>query len=175
MGEDPSGLTAACGRLRNSKGSNGGAVQWFRRWAHIPETAGSTPAPATFLYLSHIMIPAVPRTVLYTLSAADANAVNHRRNASNVKGIGNHAKEGDVFPLMIVRVWGNQPDSAFNGQVLLDGSDSLWVTSTSFTETPTPGKAHVPPRVEDPSASSTRNAVSTPDIAAVSGSGQLDR
>jgi hypothetical protein len=59
---------------------------------------------------------------------------------------GNSVHEGQVLPLVITQVWpeeytgsarlahhleGTNYDSAFgvNGQVLLDGNDSLWVTS----------------------------------------------
>lgn len=60
--------------------------------------------------------------------------------------VGNHASEGQVLPLIVTAVWekeyagnaylafheaGSKYESAFgvNGQVLLDGNDSLWVTS----------------------------------------------
>lgn len=50
--------------------------------------------------------------------------------------IGNEAKEGDVFPMMITRVWGDNPSSAVNGQAYLDGTDVLWVTSACVGEGP---------------------------------------
>ncbi len=45
--------------------------------------------------------------------------------------IGNDVKEGDVFPMLIVRTWGDTAEASVNGQVLLDGTDVLWVTSVS--------------------------------------------
>jgi len=68
--------------------------------------------------------------------------------------IGNAAHVGDVFPMIIVRLW---PDEygpgrmGINGQVMLDGNDVLWVTSvkeqTEWSEpNPVPGTWHWPPR-----------------------------
>ncbi len=50
--------------------------------------------------------------------------------------IGNDAKEGQTFPMLITRVWGDTPTCAVNGQVFLDGNDVLWVTSVSVGEGP---------------------------------------
>lgn len=50
--------------------------------------------------------------------------------------IGNDAKEGDTFPMMITRVWDSDPTSAVNGQAYLDGTDVLWVTSACVGEGP---------------------------------------
>jgi len=87
------------------------------------------------------MTPTVGRLVHYTITAANAEATNKRRNDAtrsmadhreNANGVqvhfGNVAREGDVYPLLIVRVW---PDDLVNGQAFLDGNDSLWVTSAS--------------------------------------------
>jgi hypothetical protein len=86
--------------------------------------------------------PTIGRIVHYTLSQQDAEQVNRRRSDSqshiaehrdNSNGVqihfGNSVSTGDVYPLIITRVWGSTPESAVNGQVLLDGNDSLWVTS----------------------------------------------
>ena len=40
--------------------------------------------------------------------------------------IGNSVSEGDVFPMMVTKVW--QPGYV-NGQVFLDGNDCFWATS----------------------------------------------
>lgn len=93
-------------------------------------------------------VPSIGRIVHYTLSEADAEAINRRREdavlyaanpynpprvAKKPTGFqvhrGNPAHEGDVLPMLIVRVWGSSPDSVVNGQVFLDGNDTLWVTS----------------------------------------------
>ena len=90
------------------------------------------------------MIPSLGRIVHYTLSQYDADTINQRRGAGSAFQ-GNVVKEGDVFPLIITRVWGSSEDSAFNGQLMLDGNDTRWITSTSIGEGPT--KCIWPPRV----------------------------
>lgn len=90
------------------------------------------------------MIPSVGRIVHYTLTADDAEQANRRRkDARNniakhredrlgyVAHFGNDAAEGQVYPALIVRVWGEQPTEqvSVNLQVFLDGNDVLWVTS----------------------------------------------
>lgn len=104
--------------------------------------------------------PAIGRIVHYTLSEDDAKRINKRRDdaiasAHEIKlnpeatgkqvHIGNKAHEGDVFPMIIVRAWGTQPDSVVNGQVLLDGNDTFWVTSVGVGEGPR--RFAWPPRV----------------------------
>lgn len=98
--------------------------------------------------MSDLPIPTLGRIVHYTLSESDAEAINRRRadrlayqaNPYNDPRIaqkptgfqvhtGNPVAAGDVFPMVIVRVWGTRPDSVVNGKVLLDGNDDLWVTS----------------------------------------------
>lgn len=69
--------------------------------------------------------PTIGRIVHYTLTQANAEAINKRRgDFSDYRG--NAAHEGDVFPLVITRIWSGD---SINGQVLLDGSDNLWVIS----------------------------------------------
>ena len=90
------------------------------------------------------MKPSVGRTVHYMLSENDAEQINRRRTdgasiaariAQNAwplgaqAHIGSHAEAGQVFPMVIVRVWGDDPVSAVNGQVFLDGNDVFWATS----------------------------------------------
>lgn len=98
-------------------------------------------------------IPTIGRIVHYTLSEADADTINRRRDdavsaARNPRfadrqkpmgeqvHVGNKANAGDVFPMIIVRTWGTTPESSVNGQVLLDGNDTLWVTSVSVGDGP---------------------------------------
>ncbi len=93
------------------------------------------------------MTPTVGRVVHYTLTEQDAESINQRRkdttaNLGSIKTnalgyvahIGNKAEAGQVLPMTIVRVWGTTPESSVNGQVLLDGNDTLWVTSRSQGE-----------------------------------------
>lgn len=92
------------------------------------------------------MTPTIGRIVHYTISVEEADAINRRRNdatrsmrehreaATGVQlHVGNVAREGDVYPLLIVRVW---PGDLVNGQLFLDGNDTLWVCSVYEGEGP---------------------------------------
>lgn len=90
-----------------------------------------------------MQVPNIGRIVHYTLTYADAERINkrrldaqrsmhdHRETSNGVAvHVGNPVTEGDVFPMMITKVWGPKEPSAWvNGQVFLDGNDTLWVTS----------------------------------------------
>jgi hypothetical protein len=102
------------------------------------------------------VIPSVGRTVHLRLSASCAEQINRRRSDAQANGIredgaqahiGNPVKEGDVFPLLITKVWGDEPteSTAVNGQVFLDGNDCLW--ATSVVQGDGPGQWFEPPRV----------------------------
>ncbi len=104
------------------------------------------------------MIPSIGRIVHYTLTAQDAEQVNKRRKDAQenlekiredsigyVLHVGNTATEGDVYPMLIVRCWGTTPESSVNGQVFLDGTDTLWVTSVGQGDQPR--QWHAAPRV----------------------------
>ena len=92
-------------------------------------------------------VPTIGRIVHYTLSEQDAEAINRRRadamrnmpqhqeraDGSQIH-VGNSVAAGDVYPLVITRAWGDTPESAVNGQVLLDGNDTYWATSVSVGE-----------------------------------------
>ena len=81
------------------------------------------------------MIPTIGRIVHYTLSAQDAATINaHRAAAGPISA--NPVYEGDVYPMMIVRVWGGNADSAVQGQVFIDGNFTFWATSVSLGEGP---------------------------------------
>lgn len=80
------------------------------------------------------MIPTIGRIVHYTLSAQEAAQINTLRGPMTNQA--NPAYEGDVYPMMIVRVWGNNPDSAVQGQVFIDGNFTLWATSVYHGEGP---------------------------------------
>lgn len=90
-------------------------------------------------------IPTIGRIVNYALTEGDATAINQRRTDAQdslamhrkyktgaIIHIGNAAHEGDTYPMMITRVWGTTPESLVNGQVFLDGNDTIWVTSAEF-------------------------------------------
>jgi len=71
----------------------------------------------------------VGQTVLYTLTDQDAEQINS--DLGYVAHVGNQAEAGQVLPMIIVRTWGDTPESSVNGQVFLDGNSTLWVTSRS--------------------------------------------
>ncbi len=78
------------------------------------------------------MIPSIGRIVSYTLGEGNINEVNRRR-ATNLVAVhvGNPVAVGQVFPMIITRVWDTKPteESVVQGQVFLDGNDTLWVAS----------------------------------------------
>jgi hypothetical protein len=90
----------------------------------------------------------VGRTVIYRLSAQDAAEINRRRTnsgsiADRIKQdkwplgaqahIGNEAKEGAQYPMVVVAVWS---PNCVNGQVFLDGNDVFWALSRGCGDTP---------------------------------------
>jgi hypothetical protein len=92
--------------------------------------------------------PTVGRIVHYTLSQSDADQINRRRahaalhlneHRDNANGVivhsGNPVAEGNVFPMIITRVWENDTHGV-NGQVFLDGNDLFWATSIAEGEGP---------------------------------------
>ncbi len=94
--------------------------------------------------------PSIGRIVHYTLTEADAEAINRRRpngpmgrnGDGAVVHAGNHAAEGQVYAAMVVRIF----DAPYaNLQVFLDGNDHYWATSR--TEGEGPGFWCWPPRV----------------------------
>jgi hypothetical protein len=82
------------------------------------------------------------KTYLYELTTDNAQQINLRRQGTQQTHtaqwpegaqahVGNYVQEGDIFPLVVTKEW---PDGLVNGQVLLDGSDTLWVTSVKVDE-----------------------------------------
>lgn len=67
--------------------------------------------------------PTIGRIVHYRLSAGDATAINA------LPGPKNEAREGDVYPALVVRTWGETAESAVQLQVFYDGAGSYWATS----------------------------------------------
>jgi hypothetical protein len=81
--------------------------------------------------------PTIGRILHYRLTPKDAAAVNKRRDdwvnssqAALETGAqahwGNPVRAGEYYPVIVTKVWNPE---MFNGQVLLDGTDTLWVTS----------------------------------------------
>ena len=95
----------------------------------------------------------IGRIVHYKLTDQDAVEINRRRTtgikiAERIKQntetssmwplgaqahIGNEAHAGDVYPMLVVRVWSA---GCVNGQCFLDGNDVLWVTSATYGDMP---------------------------------------
>jgi len=110
------------------------------------------------------MTPSIGRIVHYMLTAEDAEQINRRRTTGKEIAeriavdkwplgaqahIGNTVSAGDVFPMVIVRVWPSETGSV-NGQVLLDSNDTYWATSRSQVvadSTDKQGLWFEPPRV----------------------------
>lgn len=95
------------------------------------------------------------RITHYILTQQDADEINRRRVSGAGHGenwpagaqahIGNPISTGEHCPMMVVKVWDRQPDGGngcCNGQVLLDGNDSLWVTSRLHDPDGAPGTWH---------------------------------
>lgn len=95
------------------------------------------------------MIPTIGRIVHYRLSADQAEDINRRRkhardhmaeHHTNANGaqvhVGNEVREGEAYPMIITQVWGQDENSAVNGQVFLDGNDLFWAKSVSVGEGP---------------------------------------
>lgn len=88
----------------------------------------------------------IGRIVHYRLGVADATQINRRRgdarfarSAENRDGsqihFGYDVSAGMIFPMIVTKI--DVPDEGaitINGQVLLDGNDSLWVRNVSETE-----------------------------------------
>lgn len=105
------------------------------------------------------MKPSIGRIVHYKLTEQDAAAVNLRRvsgaghQADWLMGAqahsGNGVSAGETVPMIVCVVWPNEHGPTFdgvNGQAILDGNDSLWVTSVK--EGSEVGQWSWPPRVE---------------------------
>lgn len=82
--------------------------------------------------------PRPGRAVMYALSEFDVTQIALRRETTDQNHHQRHMhalttpQPGDRLPMFITRIHGDGPDGCVvNGQVLLDGDDSLWVTSVS--------------------------------------------
>ncbi len=102
--------------------------------------------------------PSMGRIVHYRVTEEQAEAINRSREdgkrcmerhrkakTGTMVHVGNPVEPGDEFPMTIVRVWGTEPSCPVNGQVTLDGTDTLWVTSAHQGDQP--GEWRWPPRV----------------------------
>jgi hypothetical protein len=88
----------------------------------------------------------IGRIVHYVLTDVDAYEVNRSRNDSYMANstrayVGNLARRGDHLPAIVTWV-PNKERGYINAQVLLDGNDSMWVTTRSYSEELEPGTWH---------------------------------
>jgi hypothetical protein len=102
------------------------------------------------------VVPSIGRILHYRLTEVDAKRINKRRQdaisyrvSKTMPGTalvedgtqihyGNDAHPGEVYPLIVTKVW---EGGLVNGQVLLDGNDTLWVMSVREEPT-TPVEEH---------------------------------
>jgi hypothetical protein len=77
------------------------------------------------------MIPSVGKIVHLKLSAECATKINQERNNISNHYFGNSVSEGDIFPIIITRMFDKEPTekSSVNGQVFLDGNFIYWASS----------------------------------------------
>ena len=79
-------------------------------------------------------LPAVGRIVHVTLSADLAQSINREPGFR-----GNAHCEGEVYPMIIARVWPKETYSdglTVNGQLVLDGVGTFWMTSVHYGDQP---------------------------------------
>jgi hypothetical protein len=96
------------------------------------------------------------RIVHFVVTEGTAGEVNRRRAdrwdtppenwpAGAQRHTGNPVYAGEHLPMIVVAVWPNEfgpNNDGVNGQVFLDGNDSLWVTSVRYDPDATPGTWH---------------------------------
>ena len=97
----------------------------------------------------------IGRIVHYVLGANDAAEADRRRVVGAGHGdswpmgaqahVGNVPHAGEHVAMVITAVFGE--GGIVNGQALLDGNDSLWVTSRDYSEEPKEATWHWPERV----------------------------
>lgn len=73
------------------------------------------------------------RIVHYILDNQDVARIQEQRKVAGNSAHGNYIEVGEHLPMMIVRVW-DKNIGYVNGQVFLDGNDTLWVTSVDYHE-----------------------------------------
>lgn len=109
-------------------------------------TSTEPPAWPVAVPKENSMQPTIGRIVHYTLSEQDVALIDQQIPASDENRVyRNSVRAGDVYPAMIVQVWGDTPGSSVNLQVFLDGACSWWATSRTEGD----GEFHWawPPRV----------------------------
>lgn len=84
----------------------------------------------------------VGRIVHYILNDIDVMRIKARRADESYHDHGNPPLEGEHVPMIITNVIHGLGDGTVNGQCVLDGNDTLWVSSVKFDEKKTHGSWH---------------------------------
>lgn len=77
--------------------------------------------------------PTIGRVVHYTLAEHEASALAEL-HADEIGRTLNRPRAGQAYPAVIVAVWGDQPGSAVNLRVQLDGLAEHWATSRCIAD-----------------------------------------
>jgi hypothetical protein len=100
------------------------------------------------------MKPSIGRIVIFTLAQSHVDQIKDQRARNDGRLRGNGVVAGEQYPMIISRVW---PEETYpggmtvNGQLILDGNDSLWLTSVHESETGDPGTYSWPRSTQSPS------------------------
>ena len=77
-----------------------------------------------------IVLPKLGAVVIYRVPQKVADEVNGLRTTAAHRHAGNKVHVGDELPLIVTKVH----EKSFNGQLLLDGNDTIWITGTHYGE-----------------------------------------
>ena len=98
------------------------------------------------------MNPTTGRIVHYVLTKENVTEINRRRVSNVGHGedwpagaqahVGSEVHPGDILPMIVTAVWSN---NGVDGQVFLNGNDTLWVTSVWWSEKQDLGRWTWPP------------------------------
>lgn len=114
--------------------------------------------------------PKIGLIVLFALAASRVEAINDQRARSEGALRGNAVSIGQIVPLVVTQVWS---DEMINGTALLDGNDTLWVTSVHHSASPREGTWHfqcdqaTPAEASPADPSPEAEPVPLPDVALV--------
>lgn len=98
----------------------------------MTETAAQT-------MLATATVPRIGQIVDYTLTESDAATINAGRVAPGARNVVN---AGQVYPAMIVRIWGGQP-VLVQLQVFYDGAGTHWASSRREGDVPGTWRAQI--------------------------------
>jgi len=87
----------------------------------------------------------IGRIVWFVFDQSSADDVARQRQTviSGHQETGNTVMVGDIYPAMIVRIFGG---TTINVKVMLDGTDTYWATSVPYSDAKGPRTWHWPDR-----------------------------